>query len=103
MKGFYSQPAIKDAAPMSVEQANQIILHPHVSERTFEFVMDNSVICLIAARDATKSQIREAISVLYDVRPIGVNTSRTIYGKKSFVKFADNDKARDLATKMGML
>jgi len=28
---------------------------------------------------------------------------RTIYGKKAYVKFESTDKARDLATKIGML
>ncbi len=100
---FYKQPRVRDPSPMSVEQADRIILHPHVSERTFELVMNDSVICMVAARDATKPQIREAVSVLYDMDAISVNTARTVYGKKAFVKFADNEKAKDLATKMGML
>ena len=32
-----------------------------------------------------------------------VNTARTIYGKKAFVQFENTEKARDLATKIGML
>ena len=100
---FYKYPRIRSAAPMSVVQANHIILRPHITERTFNLVVNESRLCLIVARDATKTQILEAVSVLYKVKPIGVNTARTIYGKKAFVKFADNEKARDLATKMGML
>ena len=34
---------------------------------------------------------------------IDVNTARTISGKKAFVKFESLEKARDLATKIGML
>ncbi|MBI1657770.1 MAG: 50S ribosomal protein L23 [Thaumarchaeota archaeon] len=88
---------------MSVVQANRIIMHPHITERTFELASNESRICLIVSRDATKTQIVEAVSVLYKERPVGVNTAHTIYGKKAFVKFADSEKARDLATKMGML
>ena len=35
--------------------------------------------------------------------PISVNTARTVYGKKAFVQFGSIDKARDLATKIGVL
>ena len=43
------------------------------------------------------------IEVLYNENTISVDTARTIYGKKAFVKFESVDKARDLATKIGML
>lgn len=88
---------------MNVTQANRIVIKPHITERTFELVERDSRICFIAARDATKSQIREAISVLYKVNASSVNTARTIYGKKAFVKFESVEKARDLATEIGML
>ena len=47
--------------------------------------------------------IQEAVKILYHENTIDVKTSRTIYGKKAFVKFESTDKARDLATKIGML
>lgn len=100
---FYKYPKIRSAAPMSVVKANRIILRPHITERTFDLVGNESRLCLIVARDATKTQILEAVSVLYKEKAVKVNTARTIYGKKAYVKFADNEKARDLATKMGML
>lgn len=101
--GFYQHPRVRSASPMSVVEANRIVLHPHITERTFELASNESRICLIVARDATKMQIIEAVSTLYKERPTKVNTARTIYGKKAFIKFADSEKALDLATKMGML
>ena len=47
--------------------------------------------------------IQEAIKTLYNENSINIDTARTIYGKKAFVKFESTDKARDLATKIGML
>jgi large subunit ribosomal protein L23 len=52
---------------------------------------------------ASKSSIKEAIKTLYEEKPVNVNTARTIYGKKAFIEFKSVDKARDLATKIGML
>ena len=34
---------------------------------------------------------------------MNINTARTVYGKKAFVQFESVEKARDLATKIGML
>ena len=47
--------------------------------------------------------IQEAVNILYHENTTEVQTARTIYGKKAFVKFESTDKARDLATKIGML
>jgi large subunit ribosomal protein L23 len=45
----------------------------------------------------------EAVKILYKEAPVSVNVCRTVYGKKAFVKFQTVEKARDLATKIGML
>ena len=88
---------------MKVEQANKIILHPYITEKTFELVETQKKICFIVERTASKSAIKTAINILYEQKAIAVNTARTIYGKKAFVEFETVDVARDLATKIGML
>ncbi len=88
---------------MNVDQANQIILKPYITEKTFAMVENESKICFIVKRDASKPQIAEAVNVLYNQKATTVNTARTIYGKKAFVQFETTAKARDLATKIGML
>lgn len=88
---------------MNAAQANRIIIKPHSTERTFELVERDARICFVVSREATKSQIREAIAVLYKEKAVDVNTARTTYGKKAFAKFESTAKATDLATKIGML
>jgi len=88
---------------MNVDQANKIILKPYITEKTFAMVENESKICFIVKREASKPQIAEAVNVLYKEKSINVNTARTIYGKKAFVQFETSAKARDLATKIGML
>ena len=88
---------------MKVELANKIILHPYITEKTFELVETQKKICFIVERTASKSAIKTAINTLYEQKAIEVNTARTIYGKKAFVEFETVDVARDLATKIGML
>ena len=88
---------------MKVELANKIILHPYITEKTFELVETEKKICFIVEKTASKSTIMDAINTLYEEKAIAVNTARTIYGKKAFVQFESVDVARDLATKIGML
>lgn len=88
---------------MNAEQALRIVLKPHITEKTFAMVESESKICFIVDKSASKPQIVEAIRELYKERAIKVTTARTIYGKKAFVRFESTEKARDLATKIGML
>lgn len=88
---------------MNTTQATRIILRPYITEKTFSLIEKDNRICFIVDRDATKSSIKEAIKTLYEENAIDVNTAKTISGKKAFVKFESVEKARDLATKIGML
>jgi large subunit ribosomal protein L23 len=88
---------------MNSTQASKIILRPHITEKTFALVEKDSRICFIVDPQANKKTIMEAIKTLYEEDAIEVNTARTVSGKKAFVKFESVEKARDLATKIGML
>jgi len=88
---------------MNVDQAMKIIVKPYITEKTFAMIETESKICFIVERSAKKPDIAEAIKALYNEKAINVNTARTIYGKKAFVQFESTAKARDLATKIGML
>jgi large subunit ribosomal protein L23 len=78
-------------------------LKPYITEKTFAMVENESKICFIVNREASKPEIIEAVNTLYNQKATNVNTARTIYGKKAFVQFETTEKARDLATKIGML
>jgi large subunit ribosomal protein L23 len=88
---------------MNIDEAAKIILKPYITEKTFAMVENEQKICFIVANDAAKPKIAQAVKTLYNENVLDVNTTRTIYGKKAFVKFESTDKARDLATKIGML
>ena len=88
---------------MNSEEAIKIIIRPYVTEKTFAQVENEQKICFIVKRDATKMMIKNAVKTLYNENSININTARTVYGKKAFVQFESVEKARDLATKIGML
>ncbi len=88
---------------MNIDEASKIILNPHITEKTFAQVENEQKICFVVKDDASKPKIVEAIQILYKEKALEVNTARTVYGKKAYVRFETTDKARDLATKIGML
>ena len=88
---------------MNTEEANKIVIRPYITEKTFALVENEQKIEFLVNRESTKPRIIEAVKILYNENAIQIETARTVYGKKAFVKFESVDKARDLATKIGML
>ena len=88
---------------MNIDEASRIVLKPYITEKTFAMVENESKVCFIVEKTASKPRISEAINTLYNEKTVNVNTARTVYGKKAFVQFESTEKARDLATKIGML
>ena len=88
---------------MTSEQAASLIMAPYVTEKTFNQIEKENKLAFIVAEKATKKQIVDAILILYEAEIDEVNTTRTIRGKKAFVKFKAPEGARDLATKLALV
>ncbi|AFU58665.1 50S ribosomal protein L23p [Candidatus Nitrososphaera gargensis Ga9.2] len=94
------------AAPtisMTAEEATSLIIAPYVTEKTFNQIEKENKLAFIVAEKASKKEIIEAIQILYEAEATEVNTTRTIRGKKAFVRFKAPEGARDLATKLGLV
>jgi large subunit ribosomal protein L23 len=102
--GQRKQPAASEQNnTMTSEQAATMIIAPYVTEKTFNQIEKENKLAFIVTEKATKKQIIDAISILYEADIEEVNTTRTIRGKKAFVKFKTPDGARDLATKLALV
>ncbi len=88
---------------MRLEDAQKVVIRPYVTERTFDQIERENKICFIVADKATKRQVASAVEALYEVQVRGVNTARTVRGKKAFVRLAPENSATDLATKLGLV
>ncbi|MBI3840986.1 MAG: 50S ribosomal protein L23 [Thaumarchaeota archaeon] len=88
---------------MRLEDAQKILKRPYVTERTFDQIEKENKLCFLVDDGATKTQIANAVLALYEVRVAAVNTSRTIRGKKAFVRLIEENKAAELAMKMGLV
>ena len=88
---------------LSIEDARSVLIQPYITEKTFNMIEKENKLIFIVKEKSTKQLIREAMSVLYDVEVIDINTARTIRGKKAAVRFRDPNGARDLATTLGLV
>ncbi|MDP9016252.1 MAG: 50S ribosomal protein L23 [Thermoproteota archaeon] len=102
--GQKNQPSSSEEnSSMTSEQAATMIIAPYVTEKTFNQIEKENKLAFIVTEKATKKQIIDAISILYEADIEEVNTTRTIRGKKAFVKFKTPEGARDLATKLALV
>jgi large subunit ribosomal protein L23 len=88
---------------MNIEKARRIIINSYITEKAYLLIDKDNKITFIVSKESTKPEIKEAIKLLYGVDVKDVNTVRTAYGKKAFVKFSSPGAARDLATKLGLV
>lgn len=87
----------------SIEEARLVLIQPYITEKTFNMIEKENKLVFIVRERSTKRSIREAMSILYDVDVLDINTSRTVRGKKAAVKFTSPNGARDLATTLGLV
>jgi large subunit ribosomal protein L23 len=88
---------------MRLEDAQKILKRPYVTERTFDQIEKENKLCFLVDDKVSKTQIANAVQALYEVEVDTVNTSRTIKGKKAFVRLLEAGKAAELATKLGLV
>ena len=88
---------------MRLEDAQKVVVRPYITERTFEQIERENKLCFIVDDSASKTQIANAIEVLYEVKVRAVNTARTIVGKKAYVRLDEENSAAELATKLGLV
>ncbi len=88
---------------MKIEDANKVIVRSFVTEKTFLMIERDNKIAFIVNDDSNKRAVKQAVETLYQEEVRDVNTSRTVTGKKAFVRFAKDGAAADLASKLGLV
>jgi large subunit ribosomal protein L23 len=88
---------------LRLEDAQKVVIRPYITERTFEQIERENKLCFIVDDAASKTQIANAVEVLYEVEVRRVNTTRTLIGKKAFVRLTEESSAAELATKLGLV
>jgi len=85
-------------------ESSEVIVHPLISEDTITLIEAENKITFIVSIKADKNDIKRAVRELYEVDVAEVNTCITSDGrKKAYVKLVPENKAADLAVKLGVL
>ncbi|MCC5859757.1 MAG: 50S ribosomal protein L23 [Ectothiorhodospiraceae bacterium] len=69
---------------MNRERMYNILLGPHVSEKSSVLAEVANQVVFRVARDATKDEIRQAVEQLFDVKVTGVQTALVKGKRKNF-------------------
>lgn len=81
-----------------------IIIRVHSSEKAISLMDEENIITFIVDRRATKHDVKRVVEELFKVKVVEVRTLITPRGeKKAYVKLAPEFKARDLATRLGVV
>jgi len=81
-----------------------IIIRVLVTEKTIRLAEKENKITFIVNRKANKTQIKEAVEKLFNVKVEKVNTLITPNGeKKAYVKLKKDYKATDVLSKLGLM
>ena len=89
-----------------MKDPRDIIFEPIVSEKSYDLIEDTNTYTFVVDRRANKTEIKQAVASIFDVKVVSVNTmnrkgklKRTGYvlgkrkdTKRALVKLADGDK-----------
>ena len=89
-----------------MKNPRDIIFEPIVSEKSYDLIEDENTYTFVVDRRSNKTEIKQAIGTIFDVKVVSVNTinrkgklKRTGYmlgkrkdTKRALVKLADGDK-----------
>jgi ribosomal protein L23 len=81
----------------------QIIISPVMTEGVFDLLESQNKLVFTCHREATKSQIKQAVEELFEVKVTSVNTQlRPGSIKRAYVRLHEDFEAMDVAMQMGM-
>ena len=81
-----------------------VIDHPHVTEKAMDLMEFDNTLQFVVSLSADKNDIVDAIEDSYDEEVASVNTQITMDGeKKATVRFAEEDAAEDVMSRIGVV
>ena len=80
-----------------------VIVKPHVSEKTMNAFDLNNELTFVVDRNSSKADIKRAFETLFEEQVERVNTHISPKGLKlAYIKLAEEEKAEDIAVKIGV-
>jgi large subunit ribosomal protein L23 len=82
---------------------HDVIEHPHVTEKSMDLMEFDNTLQFVVALPADKGDITDAIEESYEEDVASVNTQITMDGeKKATVRFAEDDAAENIMSRIGV-
>jgi large subunit ribosomal protein L23 len=82
----------------------EVVFYPLVTEKSVNMIEAENKLTFIVSDKSNKQDVKRVIQKAYDVKVDKVNIIRDRKGrKKAIVKLSKENKAQDLATKLGVL
>lgn len=80
-----------------------VIIRPEMTEKAMKLVEYENKLIFIVSIKSNKNDIKRAIEQLYEVKVDSINTLITPKGqKKAYIKFTQEFRAEELATRIGI-
>ncbi len=87
-----------------MKDPQKVLVNPRATEKAVRTIESENKLMFTVADDATKSDIKKAVEILYQVKVVKVNVERTPKGeKRAYVRLAPDFSAEELAAKLGMV
>lgn len=81
-----------------------VIRNPLTTEKAVRLMESENKLTFIAAKDASKQQIKDAVQAIFKVKVAKVNTLITPQGvKKAYITLSPETPALDVATQLGLI
>ncbi len=94
----------KGKKPKSGKDPWRVLKFPHLAEKSMNMVEFENKLTFIVRREATKTQIKDAVENLFDVKVLKVQTEVTSKGaKKAYAKLSPEHSASEIASRLGMV
>jgi len=82
----------------------KILKYPHMTEKSVGMIESENKIVFVVDRDSDKVSVKEAFENAFDVKVEKVNVEVTMKGeKKAYIKLKPENKAIDVAVKLGIV
>jgi len=80
-----------------------VIIKPHVTEKTTNLIDYNNELAFVVLRKSNKAEIKAAFEKLFDEKVARLNTHISSKGLKiAYIKLAEENKAEDIAIRIGV-
>jgi large subunit ribosomal protein L23 len=87
-----------------MKDPHKVLLYPQATEKAVKLLESENKLVFIVANDASRSDVKQAVELLFNVRVDNVKIEITPKGlKRAYVRLAPEFMADEIASKLGMI